>query len=101
MKKILAALAAVLVLAILSACTPHQKKEVNDAFRQTDQDVRKIGGEARDHAIRLKAEIMVDHFLEQVIGLNKIGGEARDDLNKAYRDAGAPAKSQDTQKEKK
>ncbi len=71
MKKILAALAAVLVLAILSACTPHQKKEVNDAFRQTDQDVRKIGGEARD------------------------------DLNKAYRDAGAPAKSQDTQKEKK
>ncbi len=33
--------------------------------------------ESRDHAIRLKAEIMVDHFHEQVIGLNKIGGEAR------------------------
>ena len=33
--------------------------------------------ESHDHAIRLKAEIMVDHFHEQVIGLNKIGGEAR------------------------
>ena len=33
--------------------------------------------ESHDHAIRLKAEIMVDHFHEQVIGLRKIGGEAR------------------------
>ncbi|AKS43217.1 type I restriction endonuclease subunit R [Wenzhouxiangella marina] len=33
--------------------------------------------ESHDHAIRLKAEIMVDHFHEQVIGLNKIGGKAR------------------------
>jgi type I restriction enzyme R subunit len=33
--------------------------------------------ESNDHAIRLKAEIMVDHFLAQVIALNKIGGEAR------------------------
>ncbi|MCX6843483.1 MAG: type I restriction endonuclease subunit R [candidate division WOR-3 bacterium] len=33
--------------------------------------------ESHDHAIRLKAEIMVDHFREQVIGLNKIGGQAR------------------------
>lgn len=33
--------------------------------------------ESHDHAIRLKAEIMVDHFHEQVIALNKIGGEAR------------------------
>ncbi len=33
--------------------------------------------ESNDHAIRLKAEIMVDHFHEQVLGLNKIGGEAR------------------------
>ena len=33
--------------------------------------------ESHDHAIRLKAEIMVDHFHEQVIGLNKLGGEAR------------------------
>jgi type I restriction enzyme R subunit len=33
--------------------------------------------ESNDHAIRLKAEIMVDHFHEQVIALNKIGGKAR------------------------
>ena len=33
--------------------------------------------ESNDHAIRLKAEIIVDHFHEQVSGLNKIGGEAR------------------------
>ncbi|MFO0824562.1 MAG: type I restriction endonuclease [Gemmataceae bacterium] len=33
--------------------------------------------ESHDHAIREKAEIMVDHFHEQVIGLNKIGGKAR------------------------
>ena len=33
--------------------------------------------ESHDHAIRLKAEIMVDHFHEQVIALNKIGGQAR------------------------
>ena len=33
--------------------------------------------ESHDHAIRLKAEIMVDHFHEQVLQLSKIGGEAR------------------------
>jgi type I restriction enzyme R subunit len=33
--------------------------------------------ESHDHAIRLKAEIMVDHFHEQVVALQKIGGEAR------------------------
>jgi len=33
--------------------------------------------ESHDHAIRLKAEIMADHFHEQVLALNKIGGEAR------------------------
>lgn len=33
--------------------------------------------EGNDHAIRLKAEIMVDHFHEQVLALNKIGGKAR------------------------
>ena len=33
--------------------------------------------EGHDHAIRLKAEIMVDHFHEQVIAQGKIGGEAR------------------------
>ncbi|MYN66612.1 MAG: type I restriction endonuclease subunit R [Acidobacteria bacterium] len=33
--------------------------------------------EDHDHAIRLKAEIMVDHFYEQVLAKNKIGGAAR------------------------
>ena len=33
--------------------------------------------ESHDYAIRLKAEIMVDHFHEQVLALNKIGGKAR------------------------
>lgn len=33
--------------------------------------------ESHDHAIKLKAEIMVDHFHEQVIAKNKIGGKAR------------------------
>ena len=33
--------------------------------------------EGHDHAIRLKAEIMVDHFHEQVLAQHKIGGEAR------------------------
>ena len=33
--------------------------------------------ESHEHAIRLKAEIMVDHFHEQVIALKKIGGQAR------------------------
>ena len=33
--------------------------------------------ESHDHAIRLKAEIMADHFHEQVLAFNKIGGQAR------------------------
>lgn len=33
--------------------------------------------ESHDHAIRLKAEIMVDHFHERVIAPAKIGGQAR------------------------
>jgi type I restriction enzyme, R subunit len=33
--------------------------------------------ESHEHAIRLKAEIMVDHFHEQVLAQNKIGGQAR------------------------
>jgi type I restriction enzyme, R subunit len=33
--------------------------------------------ESNDHAIGVKAEIIVDHFHEQVIGLQKIGGQAR------------------------
>ncbi len=33
--------------------------------------------ESHDHAIRLKAEIMVDHFHDHVLAVNKIGGQAR------------------------
>lgn len=33
--------------------------------------------EGHEHAISIKAEIVVDHFHEQVIGMNKIGGQAR------------------------
>ena len=33
--------------------------------------------EGHDHAIRLKAEIMVDHFHEKVLAPGKIGGKAR------------------------
>ena len=33
--------------------------------------------EGHEHAIRLKAEIMVDHFHEQVVAQRKIGGQAR------------------------
>lgn len=33
--------------------------------------------EGHEHAIRLKAEIIVDHFHEQVLDLQKIGGQAR------------------------
>jgi type I restriction enzyme R subunit len=33
--------------------------------------------ESHSKAIRDKAEIMVDHFMEQVLGQNKIGGQAR------------------------
>ena len=33
--------------------------------------------EGHEHAIRLKAEIMVDHFHEQVLARHKVGGQAR------------------------
>jgi type I restriction enzyme R subunit len=52
-------------------------------LRLTPSSIRNARKEARrfveshDHAIRLKAEIMVDHFHEQVIALHKLGGEAR------------------------
>ncbi len=50
--------------------------------------------ENHEHAIRLKAEIMVDHFHEQVLALQKIGGQARamvvtDGIGRAIRYYGA------------
>jgi type I restriction enzyme, R subunit len=44
--------------------------------RKAQKKLRKYV-ESNEHAIQLKAEIMVDHFTKQVIGMNKIGGQAR------------------------
>ena len=44
--------------------------------KKTQKKLRRFV-EGHDHAIRLKAEIMVDHFHEQVLAKNKIGGAAR------------------------
>jgi type I restriction enzyme R subunit len=44
--------------------------------RKAQKKLRKYV-ESHDTAIHLKAEIMVDHFHEQVMALNKVGGKAR------------------------
>ncbi len=41
MKKLMALAAAALMAASLAACTPQQKKSVNDAFNRVDRGVRK------------------------------------------------------------
>ena len=46
--------------------------------------------ESHDHAIRLKAEIMVDHFHEQVLAPNKIGGAGAGDGGDQRHRAGDP-----------
>ncbi len=55
------------------------KKVEGDPEFDTKRAQRKLRRyvESHEHAIRLKAEIMVDHFHEQVLALRKIGGEAR------------------------
>ncbi len=55
------------------------KKVEDDPYFDTKKANKKLRRyiESQDHAIRLKAEIMVDHFHEQVLGYNKIGGQAR------------------------
>ena len=73
------------ILDVLKHYTPVQsyyklvKKVENDPFFDTKRAKKKLRRyvESQDHAVRLKAEIMVDHFHEQVIGYNKIGGQAR------------------------
>ena len=73
------------ILDVLSRYTPVQSyyklaKTVED---DPEFDVKKAHKKLRryveghDHAIRLKAEIMVDHFHEQVLAKRKIGGQAR------------------------
>jgi len=55
------------------------KKTEDDPEFDTTKAKKKLRRyvESHDHAIRLKAEIMVDHFHEQVLAAGKIGGQAR------------------------
>ena len=73
------------ILDVLKSYTPVDSyyrlvKKVEDDpefdVKRANKKLRKYV-ESNDHAIRLKAEIMVDHFLGQVIAKGKIGGEAR------------------------
>jgi type I restriction enzyme, R subunit len=73
------------ILDVLKNYTPVQSyyKLIKKVEADPEFDVRRANKklrryvESHDHAIRLKAEIMVDHFHEQVLGLGKIGGQAR------------------------
>jgi type I restriction enzyme R subunit len=73
------------ILDVLKSYTPVnsyyklvKKTEDDPEFdtRKAQKKLRKYV-ESHDHAIRLKAEIMVDHFHEQVLAAGKIGGQAR------------------------
>ena len=73
------------ILDVLKAYTPVGsyyrlvKKIENDPEFDTKKAKKKLRRyvESHDHAIRLKAEIMVDHFHQQVMAAGKIGGKAR------------------------
>ena len=73
------------ILDVLESYTPVEsyyklvKKVEGDPEFDTKRAKKKLRHyvERHDHAIQVKAEIMVDHFHEQVVALNKIGGEAR------------------------
>jgi type I restriction enzyme, R subunit len=73
------------ILDVLANYTPVQSyyKLVKTVEADPEFDARKANKKLRryvennDHAIRLKAEIMVDHFHDHVLALNKIGGKAR------------------------
>ena len=73
------------ILDVLKAYTPVDsyyklvKKIESDPEFDTKKAKKKLRKyvEGHDHAIRLKAEIMVDHFHEQVLAFGKIGGQAR------------------------
>jgi type I restriction enzyme R subunit len=73
------------ILDVLKAYTPVDsyyklvKKTEDDPEFDTKKAQKKLRRyvESHDHAIRLKAEIMVDHFHEQVLAAGKIGGQAR------------------------
>jgi type I restriction enzyme R subunit len=73
------------ILDVLERYTPVEsyyklvKKIESDPEFDTKRAKKKLRRyvESHDHAIRLKAEIMVDHFHEHVIAPRKIGGQAR------------------------
>ena len=73
------------ILDVLASYTPVESyyrvvKKIEDDpefdARRAEKKLRRYV-ESHEHAIRRKAEIMVDHFHEQVIARNKIGGQAR------------------------
>jgi len=73
------------ILDVLKAYTPVESyyklvKKIEDDPEFDKKRAKKklrLYVESHDHAIRLKAEIMIDHFHEQVITPGKIGGNAR------------------------
>jgi type I restriction enzyme R subunit len=73
------------ILDVLKSYTPVDsyyklvKKTEDDPEFDTKKAQKKLRRyvESHDHAIRLKAEIMVDHFHDQVMAAGKIGGQAR------------------------
>jgi type I restriction enzyme R subunit len=73
------------ILDVLKAYTPVEsyyklvKKVEDDPEFDTKRANKKLRHyvESHSHAIRLKAEIMVDHFHDHVIAPGKIGGQAR------------------------
>src|SRR5664280_1235054 len=73
------------ILDVLANYTPIESfyKLVKTVEADPEFDARKASKklrryvESNDHAIRLKAEIMVDHFHDHVLSLHKIGGQAR------------------------
>ena len=73
------------ILDVLKTYTPVDsyyklvKKTEDDPEFDTKRAKKKLRRyvESHDHAIRLKAEIMVDHFHEHVLAAAKIGGQAR------------------------
>jgi len=73
------------ILDVLQYYTPYrsyyklQKKIEADPQFDTKRAKKKLKEyvEGHPHAIRRKTEIMVDHFLEEVIGLRKINGQAK------------------------
>lgn len=73
------------ILDVLASYTPVDsyyklvKRIEDDPLFDTKKAKKKLRRyvESHDHAIRLKAEIMIDHFHEQVLAPVKIGGQAR------------------------